>query len=147
MNTPANSLSQRPGPYRGQVSLAELAFGLAAGPIAWAVELNVGFGLASWPCFPGDHRLQLPLYGYGWSFPALVAILLAATFIALVALWVSWNSLQKTRAESQRQAGHLDTGTGRAQFLARWGVVFSGGFALASLATGVAYLTVPRCGG
>ena len=147
MNTPANSLTQRPGPYRGPVSFAELAFGLAGGPIAWAVEFNVGYGLASWPCFPGDHRMQLPLYGYGWSFPAMVAILFAATFIALVALWVSWRNFQKTRAEPQRQDGHLDTGTGRTRFLALWGVVFSGGFALASLATGVAYLTVPRCGG
>jgi hypothetical protein len=154
MNTPANSLLQRPGPYGGPVSFAALAFGLAGGPMAWAVELNVGYGLASWPCFPGDHRMLQPLYGYGWSWPAMIAILFAATFIALVALWVSWRSFQKTspmglpgRADPQRQDGHLDTGTGRTRFLALWGLVFSGGFALAALATGVAYLTVPRCGG
>ncbi len=147
MNTPVDSLLQRPGPYRGPVSFAELVFGLAGGPLAWAVELNVGYGLASWPCFPGDHRMQLPLYGYGWSWPALVAILFAATFVALLALWVSWRSFQKSSAEPQRQDGHLDPGTGRARFLALWGVVFSGGFALASLATGVAYLALPRCGG
>lgn len=137
MNTPANSLSQRPGPYRGPVSFAALAFGLAGGPLAWAIEVNVGYGLASWPCFPGERRMQLPLYGYGWSWPALVAILFAAAFVALVALWVSWRNFQQARAEP----------TGPARFLALWGVVFSGGFALASLATGVAYLTIPRCGG
>jgi len=147
MNMPANTLTQRPGPYRGPVSFAALAFGMAGGPIAWAVELNVGYGLASWPCFPGDHRMQLPLYGYAWSFPAMVAILFAAAFIALVALWVAWRSFGKSRAEPQRPDGHVDTGAGRTQFLALWGLVFSGGFALASLATGVAYLTVPRCGG
>jgi hypothetical protein len=154
MNIPADSLLQRPGPYRGPVSFLELAFGLAAGPIAWAVELNAGYALASWPCFPGDHRMELPLYGYEWSWPALVAILFAATFIALVALWVSWRSFQKSRpmglagrAEPLGEHGHLDAGTGRTRFLALWGVVFSGGFALASLATGIAYLTVPRCGG
>jgi hypothetical protein len=147
MNTPANLLSQRPAPYRGPVSFAGLAFGLAGGPIAWALEVNVGFGLASWPCFPGDHRMQLPLYGYGWSWPAMVALLFAAAFIALMALWVSWRSFEKIRAEPQTEDGHLDAGTGRTRFLALWGVVFSGGFALASLATGVAYLTVPRCGG
>jgi len=147
MNTPANSLTQRPGPYRGPVTFAELAFGLAGGPIAWAVEFNVGYGLASWPCFPGDQRMQLPLYGYDWSWPAMVAILFAATFIALLALWVSWRSLQKSHAQPQRPDDHVDAGTGRTCFLALWGVVFSGGFALASLVTGVAYLTVPRCGG
>ena len=91
--------------------------------------------------------MQLPLYGYGWSWPALVAILFAAAFVALVALWVSWRNFQQVRAEPRREDGHEDTGAGRTRFLALWGVVFSGGFALASLATGVAYLTIPRCGG
>jgi len=147
MNTPANSLSQQPGPYRGPVTLRELAFGVAAGPIAWAVEFNVGYGLASWPCFPGDHRMQQPLYGYGWSWPALIAIMFAATLIALVAMWVSWRSYRKTAAEPHSARSQLEPGNGRARFLALWGVVFSGGFALASLATGIAYLTLPRCGG
>ena len=145
--TKERALEQRPGPYRGPVSFAELAFGLAGGPIAWAVELNVGYGLASWPCFPGERRLQLPLYGYDWSWPAMVAILFAATFVSLLALWVAWRGFQKSHAEAPRPDGHVDTGTGRTRFLALWGIVFSGGFALASLATGVAYLTMPRCGG
>lgn len=147
MNTPANSLSQHPGPYRGPVTLLELAFGLAGGPLAWAVQFNIGYPLASWPCFPGDHRMQQQLYGYDWSWPALIALMFAATFVALAAMWVSWRNFQKTRAEPTGEQGRLDVGTGRTRFLALWGLVFSGGFALASLATGIAYLTVPRCGG
>ena len=147
MNTPAHFLPQRPAPYRGTVTLGELAFGVAGGPLAWAVQLNVGFALASWPCFPGDHRMQEQLYGYGWSWPALIAIMFAATFIGLLALWVSWRSFQKAGAEPPGVHGHVEPQTGRTRFLALWGVIFGGGFALASLVMGIAYLTVPRCGG
>jgi hypothetical protein len=146
MNTPAH-LTQHPAPYRGSVTLLELAFGLTGGPLAWAVEFNVGYGLASWPCFPGDHRMHEVLYGYDWSWPALLALMFAATFVALAAMWVSWRSFQKSRAEPQGSSGRLEPGNGRTRFLALWGVVFGGGFALTSLATGIAYLAIPRCGG
>jgi hypothetical protein len=62
-------------------------------------------------------------------------------------MWVSWRGLQKTRAEPQGARAQLEPGNGRTQFLALWGVVLGGGFALTSLATGIAFLTVPRCGG
>ncbi len=117
------------------VTLLELAFGLAGGPVAWFLQFNAGYALASWPCFPHDHRMQLPMDGYAWSLPIMVVIMISGVLIALAALWISWRNLQKSPTE------------GRTRFLALWGVMLGGGFALASLVTGVAFATLPRCAG
>jgi hypothetical protein len=148
MSRPLHSLSHHPAPQRERVTLLELAFGVAGGPVAWFLQFNAGYALASWPCFPGDHRMQVPLDGYAWSWPIMVAVMIAGVIIALAALWVSWSNLAKTRAERPGGHGHLmETGTGRTRFLALWGVIFSSGFAIASLVTGVAFIVLPRCAG
>jgi hypothetical protein len=126
----------------------ELAFALAGGPVAWYLQFNVGYVLASWPCFPSDHRMQVPMAGYAWSFPAMVAVMLTGVIIALLAFWVSWRAFQRTRDEGGGDHSHmLETGAGRTRFLAFWGVVLGSGFAVASLATAVAFVFLPRCAG
>ena len=78
----------------------------------------------------------------------MVAIMIAGVVIALAALWVSWSNLQRTRNERPGEHAHLmQTGAGRTRFLALWGVMLSGGFAIASLVTGVAFAVLPRCAG
>jgi hypothetical protein len=148
MNTAGHSLSHHPAPHRERVTPLELIFGTVGGPLAWFLQFNAGYALASWPCFPQDHRMQLPIDGYAWSWPAMVAIMIAGVFIALVAVWVSWRNLRKTLDEHPGGHGHLmETGTGRTGFLALWGVMLGGGFALASVVTGVAFAVLPRCAG
>jgi hypothetical protein len=148
MSAPHQTLSQHPAPHRDRVSALELAFAVAGGPVAWFLQFNAGYALASWPCFPGDHRMQLPMDGYAWSFPAMVVVMIAGVVIALAALWISWRALQRTRQESPGDHRHLlEVGSGRTRFLALWGVVLGGGFALASLVTGVAFVFLPRCAG
>jgi hypothetical protein len=148
MSTPHDTLSEHPAPQRQRVSGLELAFAVAGGPVAWFLQFNAGYALASWPCFPGDHRMQLPMDGYAWSFPVMVAAMIAGVIIALTALWVSWRALRKTRDEGPGDHRHLlEAGTGRTRFLALWGVVLGSGFAIASLITGVAFILLPRCAG
>jgi hypothetical protein len=148
MSTPQLHLSHHPAPHRQRVTFLELAFGIAGGPAAWFLQFNAGYALASWPCFPGDHRMRLPMDGYAWSWPAMVGIMIAGVLIALAALWISWRNLQNTRTEHSGGHGHLmATGTGRTRFLALWGVVLGAGFALASLVSVVAFVVLPRCAG
>lgn len=147
MNT-STSVPPHPAPHRDRTSLLELGFAVAGGPIAWGVQLNAGFALASWPCFPGDHRMQLPLDKYDWSWPTLVAVMFAGALIAVAALLVSWRILQSTRDEHLGGVRHLmASGTGRTRYLALWGVTFGAGFAVASLVTGIAFIVLPRCAG
>jgi hypothetical protein len=147
MNT-STSVPPHPAPHKERTSLLELGFAVAGGPIAWGVQLNAGYALASWPCFPGDHRMHLPLDGYAWSWPTLVAVMFAGALIAIAALLVSLRILRATRDPRLGDARHLmASGTGRTRYLALWGVTFGAGFAVASLATGIAFIVLPRCGG
>jgi hypothetical protein len=148
MSTPHPHLAHDPAPHRERVTFLELAFGLAGGPVAWFLQFNAGYALATWPCFPNDHRMQLPMDGYAWSLPTMVAVMIAGVLISLAALWISWRNLQKTREEQPGGRGHLmETGAGRTRFLALWGVMLGGGFALASVVTAVAFVVLPRCAG
>jgi hypothetical protein len=114
-------------------------FGLIGGPLAWFIQLDAGYALASWPCFPKDHRLALPLAGFAWTWPAMIVVLVASVLVGLAALWVSWRNL--------RRSGGEQTHGGRKQFLALWGVFLGGGFAMASVASSIALIALPRCGG
>lgn len=148
MNSPGHTLSHHPAPHRERVSLWELGFGVIGGPLAWFLQFNAGYALASWPCFPADQRMSSPLAGYAWSMSAMVGTLIGGVLIALAALWVSWRALQRTREEGPGDHHHLmEVGAGRTRFLALWGVVLGGGFAVATLVTAVAFIVLPRCAG
>ena len=141
-------MSHHPAPHRDRVTFIELAFGVAGGPLAWFAQLNAGYALASWPCFPQDQRMASPLEGYAWSGAAMVAVMIAAVCIALLAIGISWRAFQRTRDEGSGDHGHLmEVGTGRTRFLAFWGVVLGIGFTLATLLTGIAFVVLPRCAG
>jgi hypothetical protein len=148
MNPPEQALSHHPAPHRDRVPIWESVFGVLGGPLAWFVQFTVGYALASWPCFPADQRMPQPIEGYGWSTSAMVVALVAAVLVAVAAFWVSWRTLQRTRDEGRGDHTHLmEVGTGRTRFLALWGVLLGGGFAVATLVTAVAFIIVPRCAG
>lgn len=148
MNAQDPSLTHHPAPHRERVAVAESAFGLLAGPVVWFIQLCAGYALASWPCFPQDERVRLPLAGYGWTLAGLGVISLVAVLIALVACGVSRRIYRRTQSEHPGDHVHLlETGSGRTRFLALWGMVASAGFAVATAFTGVAFFMLPRCGG
>jgi uncharacterized membrane protein len=114
-----------------------------AGPLAWFVELSVGYALATEPCFPTDHRLGVPLPQWAWTHTGLFCLAGACLLIALWAFIVSLSALRR-----HSDAGHSVTAAGtRARFAALWGAALGGGFFVATLLTGVGLILLPRCGG
>ncbi len=146
MSVPQSTLVARLPQHRDRMPRLASAFGLLGGPAAWYVQLCAGYILASGPCFPHDMRRQIPLAGFDWTWPALVAILVCGVLVALAAGLVSWRLLSQTQRKSpDRQP--LEADIRRTHFLALWGTVYGAGFALATLITAVAYSVLPRCAG
>jgi len=142
------SLRADPSPQRERAWSAAVAFGLLGGPGAWFIQLCSGYPLATWPCFPHDLRGTSVVPGSGWTWPALIAILIAGVLLALGAFLVSWRTWQRSQLQAsgaQREA--LEIGAGRTRFLALWGMIYGAGFAIATLITAVAYIVLPRCAG
>jgi hypothetical protein len=143
-----SSKDGHPQPYPVRMPAFTVAFGLLGGPLAWFLELCAGYGLASWSCFPKDHRGITPIEGVGWTWPTMVGLLAASIVIALLSLMASWRVFQQTREARQRDYYHLiDDGDGRVAFLTLWGVILGAGFAITTLLDVVAYVVLPRCAG
>ena len=146
MSVPHSGLVARlPPPGHRDTWLASV-FGLLGGPAAWYMQLCAGYALASGPCFPHDVRRPTPLDGFGWTWPALIAILIFGVLVALAACLVSWRLLSRTQHKSSEKHA-LEPGIRRTHFLALWGVAYGAGFAAATLVTAVAYIVLPRCAG
>jgi hypothetical protein len=142
------SLSHPPAPHAERISLWRLAFGVAAGPAAWFIQVCVGEALASAPCFPDGQRYLTPHANLAWTWPALIALLALCVLLAFAGFVLSWQAYRLTRAEVAGAPEELmDEGVGRTRFMAFWGVLYGAGFCLITLATLVAYLALPRCAG
>jgi len=139
MNANDAALGQPLPPQRDRKPAAAALFGLIGGPLAWFLQLDAGYALASWPCFPKDQRVTLPLAGFAWTRPAIILLLVAAVIVGLAALLVSLRGL--------RPAADTAGGSGLDRFLALWGALLGGGFAIATVLTAVALLVLPRCAG
>jgi hypothetical protein len=128
--------------------LHESFLALFGGPIAWFVQLCVGYPLASEACYPGaERRLTLPSH-LGWTRAAIVAVMIAACVVSLLALSSSLAAYRRSSSEMRRGAEQaIRIGADRTCFLALWGIIFSAGFAVASVITFVAYFVLPRCAG
>jgi hypothetical protein len=50
-------------------------FALFGGPLAWFLQLNAGFALASQPCFQNGERTGMPHLAADWTGPAISATL------------------------------------------------------------------------
>jgi hypothetical protein len=146
MSAPELTLHQEP--RRPAEQLHESFFALFGGPLAWLMQLCLGYALASEPCFPGaERRVALPAH-LMWTRGAIALAMIAACVIALLACASSVRSYRRSSLEMQRDVRHVvRVGAERTCFLALWGVIFSAGFALASVLTFLAYFMLPRCAG
>jgi amino acid transporter len=148
MSADHSVLSQYPAPPRHQLALSSAMFGLIGGPLAWFVQLCAGYALASGPCFAQSQRATQPLEGFAWTWPAMIALLIAGVIVALAAFAVSYRTFVRTRDEAGGDQHHLmEVGAGRTRFVALWGMLLGSGFAVATALTAVAFLVLPRCAG
>lgn len=146
----ANSyhMKHHPAPHEARVKVYESVSGLIGGPLAWFIQLCGGYALATQPCFVNGARASQPLAGLHWTWQAMVVLMVVAVAASLVSFVLSWGAFKRTALEVRGDERHLmETGSGRARFLALWGMVLGGGFAVASAVTAVAFITLPRCAG
>ncbi|HEY2683059.1 MAG TPA: hypothetical protein VGI93_06095 [Steroidobacteraceae bacterium] len=128
--------------------LWERFFRLFGGPLAWFLQLNAGFALASQPCFHAGERRAFLAGGTDWSFIAMVVLMGIAVAIALLAALVAWSAYRRGLDESEAAQAHATKAEARyTRFLAFWGVCLGLGFALATVLTAVAFVVLPRCAG
>ena len=126
-----------PAPHRGQVGAAALGFSLLAAPAAWSLQLLLIYGFASLFYGPEPVPGSAP-DGLFWVLPA---VNIAALVLAVLAIWLSFQHLQRTRSEQADQSGGImDAGEGRTRFLSIWGVWIGVLFLLA-----IAFNTISVC--
>lgn len=138
-------VSDRRAPHRN-VPTPKLCFALFGGPLAWFLQLNAGYAMATQPCFVERQRVFTPHLAHDWTGPAL-AIVAAALVIALLSTLTAWHIYR--RACSQGAGNHrtlMEVGAGRTGFLALWGICLGSGSALA-ITTSFVFFVLPRCAG
>ncbi|HET7838023.1 MAG TPA: hypothetical protein VFL43_19555 [Variovorax sp.] len=119
--------------------------GLVVAPLAWALQMLIGYGLAAHACYPGDVALESPLWT---DLRAIVGTLSAALWVLLLAgCAIAWWNWKTTRPHSDAGADKIiQSGAGRPRFMALCGVMVSGLFAIVLLFTSMGILWVPSCG-
>jgi hypothetical protein len=123
------------------------AFGVIGGPAAWFLQLCAGYWLADGPCYPGHERLLAPASSLAWTWPLLIALLIVCALIALAAFAVSRSIHRETLMVEAAAPEREGPPAARVRFMAFWGMMFGGGFFMATLMTIAAYATLPRCAG
>ncbi|MGZ5849559.1 MAG: hypothetical protein ACXWJN_03090 [Methyloceanibacter sp.] len=135
-----------PAPHRDRVTLVELAFALAAAPLAWGAQLVIGYGVASHVCFAGSAPRAVPPSWLG-AVLLLLVVELIAFVIAAVGAAVAYRLWHATRTEDSGDTHEMvEAGRGRTRFLALWGLMTSLGFAGAVVFSLVGLFEVPLCG-
>jgi len=133
-------------PNQRRASLLALWTGLVAAPLAWAVQLQVGYAMTAHGCFPRDVPLQAPLLS-GLRMGLLLGSVLAIA-IALGAIALSCRSWVHSRPVDATAGRPPPIGRdGRSRFLAASGILTSVLFLIAIIFETSALLLSPLCGG
>ncbi len=151
MNTdnPSESIAHpdtgHPAPQRARVSLTALVIGLTGAPLAWSIQIVVGYAIAAYACYPQRMSLAAPIVA---DLKGQLAMLsLAAILLAAICTLVGYRSWRASRDE---QAGDhhalLEHGEGRTRFMAMCGLVTSAGFLVVLIFTSVVLVLVQPCG-
>jgi len=138
--------SHHPAPQRHVLPPRQSFFAVFGGPLAWFLQLNADFALASNPCFINNERSIVPHLSPDWTWRAMIVIAVAALAVALAATLVAWRAYRLTKEESSGDHDLMEIGAGRTRFLALWGICLGAGSALIIMTT-LAFFALPRCAG
>ncbi len=109
----------------------QVSFGFFAGPIAWVLQLVIGYALSTVSCSVGS---KLPVY-------VLSALAVLVTIGAGIAAWRSWRELRTGRPTLSDMVVEHES----AEFLAIAGFLISGIFFLLTVLTGLSGLFLTAC--
>jgi len=125
--------------------VARLFAGMVLAPLAWALEVLIGYSLAAHACYPTDVALAAPTWS---NLRAVVeGVSIALWLLLFVGAAIAWSNWKATRPQSNVEPHRIvQSGDGRPRFMALCGVVVSGLFAVVLLFTSVGILWVPSCG-
>lgn len=131
-------------PASAAPTAATQLFAVAAGPLAWAIQLDTNYALAAYPCFERQVARQALLPGWeglsGW----LLAINLCAIALTIVAFALGLRAQRWARARSMREEEHSRL-IGRTHALGVAAMVFATIFFLATAFALIALLGTPPC--
>lgn len=115
-----------------------LTFAAFGAPVAWLLQLIVGYALSAHACYPLDVPLVAPVWPRLWWW--LIGIDMGAVVIASAALFTAWGCHVAWRGVEPRSPGEL-----RNRFIAHWSVLTSALFSIAVVFTIVMLFIQPVC--
>ncbi len=115
-----------------------LTFAVFGAPVAWLLQLIVGYALSAHACYPLDVPLVAPVWPRLWWW--LIGIDMGAVVIAGAALFTAWGCHVAWRGVDPRSPGEL-----RNRFIAHWSVLTSALFSIAVVFTIVMLFIQPVC--
>ncbi len=142
---PVQQQAQQPPADRRAPGVARLFAGMVLAPLAWALEVLVGYSLAAHACYPTDVALATPT----WSGLRTIVdgVSLALWLLLCAGGAIAWSNWKATRPQSNVDPHTImQSGDGRPRFMALCGVIVSGLFAVVLLFTSIGILWVPSCG-
>jgi hypothetical protein len=133
-----------PAPAEPLVPLHWLWFGIFGAPFAWALQLIVDYAIIAHACFPDGVPLLRPVFGGARAVSLSVSAV--CVLIALAAILVARRSLDRTRRATGSEQQLLDTGQGRARFMAMAGLLVSILFTFGVLMAALPLIPRSACG-
>lgn len=109
--------------------IALLWLGVLAGPIAWALQLQVNYSLMPWICGGG-------------SMLVVHVVTVAALLLAAIGAFAAWRSWQHAGRGWPSGAGDVIE---RTRFMAVWGMVFSTLFFVLIVMQAIPSFILPPC--
>ena len=126
------------------ISVLLLTIGVLATPAAWLLQICAGETLIAYTCYPHDVPLRVALNpAVGWGVVGLSGAMFIIGVLGTALAWRNWRRLK--RAERHQTPESPNTKVEGEAFVARVGLMASGLFLFALVATDVATGVVSAC--